>query len=344
MTAKEIYSRTMPFNWAKLLLGLATVVISAILFLILFGIGKLFGDAAGIMIIIWLIATGVVRFLLMHYLGYMVKAGHVAIISMAVTSGQIPNDQVNVGKKMVTERFVESNVYFALDKLVSGAVKQLQNVLQKAGNALSFVPGMDSVVKVGKLFIDISLGYIDECCLGYTFYKKDEGAFKAGADGVVIYFQNWKVLLKDAAKTTLVVLALLIVMALVVFVGIGGLFRLLKWSQVVAFLISLFIAWAVKYAFIDSWILVKMMVSYMEVAPNTVITFDLYNKLCGLSNSFAQLFNKGKQEQPAAAFAGAAAAESAPIYTSNAQPSFCRQCGTKNSPGVSFCTNCGEKL
>ena len=75
MTAKEIYLKTMQFNWIKFVLGLATILISTVLFAILMGIGWLFGDGvSGIMLIIWLSATGVVRFVIMHYFGYLVKA------------------------------------------------------------------------------------------------------------------------------------------------------------------------------------------------------------------------------------------------------------------------------
>ena len=60
----------------------------------------------------------------------------------------------------------------------------------------------------------------------------------------------------------------------------------------VAFILALFLANSVKYAFVDSWGLVNMMTSYMKVAPTTEITFDLYNKLCGMSGKFKQLFGK----------------------------------------------------
>lgn len=116
------------------------------------------------------------------------------------TSGQVPEKQVQVAKEMVTQRFGTANIYFVLDKLVSGAVRQLQNALGQAGNALDFVPGMDAMVKVGKMFIGISLNYVDECCLGYTFYQKEQNAFKSAGDGVVIYAQNGKRLLQDAAN------------------------------------------------------------------------------------------------------------------------------------------------
>ena len=99
-------------------------------------------------------------------------------------------------------------------------------------------------------------------------------------------FRTWKTLLKDAAKTTGMVILSFVVVTLIAFILFGGLFRLFGWSGFMAFIISLLFAYTVKYAFIDSWILVKMMSSYMQVAPATQVTFDLYGKLSGLSGKF----------------------------------------------------------
>ena len=356
MTALNVYSKTMKFMWLKLLLGIATVVISAIMFGVLVGIGSLFGDGGrGITILIWLSATGVVRFVLMHYFGYMVKAGHIAIIATAVITGKVPDNQVEVAKKMVTERFATSNIYFAVDSLISGAVKQIQGMLDNAGNLLGGLPGIDWVMKIGKLFISISLGYIDECCLGYTFYKKDQNAFKSAADGVVIYAQNWKKLLKDAAVTTVVVISSMIGITLAIFLVFGFLFNMLHWSTLVAFILASFVALAVKFAFIDSWVLVKMMVSYMEVVPSTVITFDLYGKLCDISAKFKELFNKGQNGQPQPTYAGVGvtapgAATTSTIPVGQTAPTdgekmvFCGQCGEKSRAETKFCGGCGAGI
>jgi len=339
----------MPFVWAKLLLGVLTVVISVVILAVLMGIAWLFKSEVlyVIMFLIWLSATGVVNFILNHYMGYMVKAGHVAVITEAVTTGRIPDNQVAYGKQMVKERFLTSNVYFVIDKLVAGAVRQLQRGFEKvAGSLGSIVPGMNAVVSIGKMFIGIALGYIDECCLGYTFLKKEQGAFKSAADGVVIYAQNWKKLLKDAAKTTATVVILLILITLVSFLLFALVVRLIPWNSpeiariagFVAFLLACCVAAAVKAAFIDSYMLVKMMVSYMQEAPATQITFDLYGKLCGLSAKFKELFNKGQQEAPAPQPAYAAAAGSGD------KPVFCGNCGAKNAKGTKFCGECGKPM
>ncbi len=298
MKAGTVFRKTLPFSLAKLLLGTVTILISCILLAILLGIGSLFdGGGLFVCILIWCGAVGVIRFAIMHYFGYMVKAGHIAVMTEAFTTGKVPAGQVKYGMGKVKERFLTSNVYFAVDKLVTGAVKQIQRGIEKLGQKLDFIPGMEQVAKLINFFVELSLGYIDECCLGYTFYKKEQGAFKSACDGVVIYATNIKKLLGNAAKTMLKVVLLVIVTVLLVFIPIGLLFKVLNWSALIAFLLACFITWVLKFAFLDSYILCQIMAGYMEVAPNTQITFDLYGKLSGISGKFKELFNKGKAEE-----------------------------------------------
>ena len=353
MKAGQLFRKTMPFAIAKLVLGAATVLISVVLLAILLGLGWLFGENGMVIcIFIWIGATGVVRFAIMHYFGFLVKAGHVAVLAEAATTGKVPDNQVNYGKEAVKKRFATSNVYFAVDKLVSGAVKQIQRGISKLGNALDFIPGMGAVTGIANFFVELSLGYVDECCLGYTFYKKEQGAFRSACDGVVIYAQNIKHLLKNAAKTMLKVILLSLLVLVLVFVPIGLLFRLLSWNAFIGFLLAVFITWVIKFAFLDSYILCQTMASYMEVAPTTEITFDLYGKLSKISGKFKELFNKGKAEEPQMAYAGAGQQNAQPqqkaqpnIQTADApKTKFCGQCGAKNDAGAGFCGECGAKL
>ncbi len=376
MTAKDIFMKTLAFCWAKLGLGLLNILICVVLFAILMGISLLFasGGVTGIMFFVWLALAGVVNFAINHYWGYLVKAGHVAIIAQTFKEGRVPANCVSVGKKMVLDRFGTANAYFAIDKLVSGAVKQLQRTLGRITNSLfGAVPGADTVRSAANFFLDISLGYVDECCLSYTFYRDDQNAYKSACDGVVIYAQNWKHLLKNAAMTALTVIISLLVVTLVAFILFGGIFRLLGWSGFVAFVLAVMLAWTGKFAFIDSWMMVKMMHGYMQVAPTTTITFDLYTKLNGFSSSFKRLFNESRvtpgtatvvpqpytSAQPLvetpvtppvtntiAEPASEPLAESNPTPTEkeNVKPRFCSECGTPLKEGMAFCGNCGKKV
>lgn len=311
MKTKDIYLKTMPFVWLKLAMGAAITLVSVIILAIFMGIGYACGGTVmAIMLALWMIATGGIYKFAMYYVGYMLKAGHVAVIAKAVTTGQIPENQFEYGKQMVASRFATANVYFVVDRLVSGAVSQLQKLVGKVGNALDVIPGMSNITSILQTFIGIALGYVDECCLGYCFINEKEGAFKASCDGVVIYYQNIKKLLKDAAVTTLVVVVSTFIAWFVPFIFFVGIFKVLHWNMIAAVVLAFIVALAIKTAFIDSYMLVKMMVSYMEVAPSTEITYDLYDKLCKISNKFKKLFNKAKEEgpfstQPAMATGGA---------------------------------------
>jgi hypothetical protein len=247
-------------------------------------------------LLIWIGLTVTIRFFLMCYVGYLIKAGHIAVIAEAVTTGRVPDNQVAYGKDMVVKRFGAANVFFIIDKLVSGAVRQIQNGIGKMGGALGMIPGMNGITSLLQLFVKISLGYIDECCLGYVFYKKEQGAFKSAVDGVVIYAQNWKSLLANAAKTTLMVALFIISFTFIILLAVGFVFRVFSLPGWIALFVSILIAVAVKSAFIDSFILCRAMVSYMGVAPATAIKVDVYKKLMRVSGKFKELWGKGQEE------------------------------------------------
>jgi hypothetical protein len=172
----------MKFVWAKLALGGAIFLFALLTFAISVGLGSLFGGSSmGVFLWIWLILVLLVYAFVNRYIGYMLKAGHVAVVTTAVTTGSVPANQLQIGKEMVEKRFATANVYFALDSLVSGAVRQLQNGFGKIENVFGNIPGVSTMVNFVQLFIGIALGYIDECCLGYTFLHNDQSAFKSAA-------------------------------------------------------------------------------------------------------------------------------------------------------------------
>jgi hypothetical protein len=331
--------------------GIVHIVVAGLLFAILMGIAVLFGSesVSAIVFIVWLSLLGIINFIFKHYLGYLIKAGHVAVIALAFRDGTVAADPFRTGVRLVKERFLTANVYFVIDKLVAGAVKQLQRAFGRLTSMLGGVPGMDAITKLGNMFIDISLGYVDECCLGYTFYNDRQNAYKSAADGVVIYAQNWKTLLKGAASTMFLVLLLMVAVT----VGAGllfvAVFRLAGYasdgSGIVAFILALLAAGTVKYAFIAPWIMVRMMSSYMTVAPTTQITFDLYGKLRSLSAKFGELMKKADSE-PSPAYVSAPPEADRPMATPPPPvgATFCPQCGTSVTTGVKFCGKCGQKV
>jgi hypothetical protein len=351
----------MQFCWLKLLVGVLHILVAALLFAVLMGLAWMFGSkgVSVVLFLIWLSLLGIINFIFRHYLGYLLKAGHVAVIAQAFRDGSIPEAPFKTGVRMVKNRFGTANVYFVIDKLVGGAVKQLQNLFGRTVGMLGGIPGADALSKLGKFFIDISLGYVDECCLGYTFYNETQSAYKSAADGVVIYAQNWKTLLKNAAVTMFVVIlvfALVVVVAALLFIAVIRLTgAVTEGTGIIGFVLALLTAYTIKYAFIDTWILVKMMSSYMAVAPTTQITFDLYGKLKGMSSKFGELLKKAEvspapatnvpsETPPTAGSTTAASAQSAQAEVVTQKLVYCSQCGAPVASGVKFCGKCGNKI
>ncbi len=301
MNANQIFSGTMKFMWLKLafnlVLGLVITLWVALCIAISVAINS---PVITFIMLVFGVGGGITVYqFAKHYIGYLIKAGHVAVIAEAAVTGVIPPNQYEYGKTKVKTRFLTSNVFFLIDNLVSGAVKQLQRVVGKAGDLLGFIPGIEAVVKIANIFIEMALGYVDECCLGYTFNNPQEGAFKSATDGVVIYFQNWKELLKSAAKATLIFVILMIVSVLVVFLPLFAIFHPGTVGTIVLLFIAITLASSIKIAFIDSYMMITMMVKYLQLAKTTQITFSLYDKLCGMSAKFKKLFSKGQEEQTA---------------------------------------------
>ncbi|MCM1159568.1 MAG: hypothetical protein NC348_13895 [Clostridium sp.] len=59
------------------------------------------GPGVMIMLIFWMMLTGGIYRFAMYYAGYMLKAGHIAVIAKTVTTGEVPENQFEYGKQMV---------------------------------------------------------------------------------------------------------------------------------------------------------------------------------------------------------------------------------------------------
>lgn len=300
MKAKDIWLGTMKFNWIKLGVGLGFDLVALILLIVFCAIGAVIGEFVGayIAFLVWGFTVFKLYHVVSDYVSYMIKSAHIACMAVAAQEGKIPENMLETGAQLVKERFASSNVYIGVDKLVGGAVGQLQKTVGKIGGFLDFIPGMENVVEIVQKFIGIFLGYVDECCLGYTFINKDQNAWKSACDGVCIYFQNVKTFLKEAVKVTLIVMVFTSLVALISMLLMLGLVGALHVPSLAAVVLGFMVALTLKEAFIDSYIMCQMLTVFVQVAPQTELSVDLYGKLCGLSSKFKEMWqNAGLQNQ-----------------------------------------------
>lgn len=239
--------------------------------------------------------------LIREYINYMIKAAHVAVIADMAIKGGVPEgfNMYNYGVSKVKKFFVASNVLFGLDRLVSGTVRQIQRVFSKIGDFLGFIPGIKGIMNILNLFVDIILNYVDECIMAYIFLNEGQNVWKSAADGVVLYAQNWKTILKTGAKILVFLLVFFLVFFLVfqgVFVGIfNGFDGLGGLASPIAFVLTFVFVLVLKWAVLDSIIMIYMMTSYLKVAYGAQPSVDLYEKLKGMSKKFSQLFGKSQE-------------------------------------------------
>jgi hypothetical protein len=174
-----------------------------------------------------------------------------------------------------------------LDRLVAGAANQLCKAVAKVGDALEKVPGVSAVSGVVQFFLRIALGHVDECCMAYSFYRKEDSTFKSATNGIVLYFQNWKTLAKTAAILTIfclaayAILGLISIILFVIFMDDG--------LSLFAVYIAVFFFWVIKVAYIDSWLMVRMVADFFEKAKDMEPALDVSEKLAGLSSKFKEL-------------------------------------------------------
>src|SRR5690625_889867 len=212
MSIMKLIRKTLPFIITRILIYGLFGLIAFIFLGIMVGIGflliKMFGESGGAFILVMILAFGVIygglRFL-ERYVLYMVKMGHVSVVVELLRKGEVPEGKgmVAYGKDQVTESFGASNVAFVVDKMVHGAVRQIQRWIMRIGNFFNFIPGSKNIIGIINAIMSVSLNYIDEAIMSYIFLRKSEkhkeSVWKSASDGVVLYAQSWKGVLKAAA-------------------------------------------------------------------------------------------------------------------------------------------------
>ena len=118
MTNKEIYSRTIGFSIRRLLYDLLTFAILGALSVAGFIIAEKIADVGLLGLAIGLIVGIVVVIFLLRYISYTFKAGQIAMMTRAITTGSLPDDVIGEGKKAVKERFLTVALFFTATGIV----------------------------------------------------------------------------------------------------------------------------------------------------------------------------------------------------------------------------------
>jgi hypothetical protein len=302
--------RTLPF----VLLRLAVYIGITIAYILAVGIGSAMGFLAGKVggntgagtgwgaFIGFAIVSGLL-FWAREYLLYLVKAGHIAVLVELMDGRTIPGgkSQIDYGTGIVKQHFGTSSMLFGLNQLLRGILRAFNRVTVSIASWLP-IPGLDSVVKLVDAVVNTSLSHLDQVILAQILRAHASSA-AAGAgptnawaiarDSVVLYAQNYKGVIKNAAFLTLIIWVLTIVIFAIVFAPVAALIGIFHVNAGIwTFALALIAALSLKAALIDPFAMTALMQVYDRITQGQVPNPEWIAKLEAMSSKFRELTQK----------------------------------------------------
>jgi len=251
-----------------------------------------------------------VIFFFRDYILYIVKAGHIAVMVELLDGKPIPGGkgQITYASEVVKARFGQASALFALDLLIKGVIRVVTGLLQGLMSLLP-IPGLDRIMGVLRAYLRIAVGLLDEVILGHAIRTRSENAWEAAQDGLVLYAQNARPMLINAAWLTLISWVLSVLVFLVMLAPAAAVVWLLPGESTAAmFVFAVVFAWAVKAALIEPFTVACMLQVFFKVTEGQEPMPEWKGRLTRASDKFRQLGERALSFSPL----GAKAEETAP--------------------------------
>ncbi|UYO00600.1 MAG: hypothetical protein KIT02_05125 [Devosia sp.] len=236
------------------------------------------------------LTAGVIYFL-REYILYIVKAGHIAVLVELLDGNSVPDgkSQIDHAGRVVKERFAEASVLFGVDQLVKGVLRAVTGIVEGVASILP-IPGLQQIVGVVRAFLRIAVGLLDEVILAYAIRTRSTNPWESAKTALVLYGQNYRVMLKNAAWLTVITYLLAFVVFLVMLAPAAALVYFIPgaWSAG-GFVFAILFAWAVKVALIEPFAIACLMDVFFRTieGQNPDPVWD--QRLTSASNKFGQL-------------------------------------------------------
>lgn len=231
-----------------------------------------------------------------EWLLYMVKAAHIAVIVKLIDGEALPDGkgQVAYGREIVTARFGEANMLFALDQLIKGVIAAITGLI---GGIAAFlpIPGLDGIARFANTVIRLSLTYVDEIILGYNIRTNSSNAWESSRRGLVLYAQNGLKMVKNAVWLSVFLWILSIGVFLLALAPAAAILYLFPGEIAgYSFILAIVFAWAFKAAVLEPFAITALMAVYFDTIRGQVPNPDWDAKLMGASEKFRALTESAK--------------------------------------------------
>ncbi len=226
-----------------------------------------------------------------EYLLYMVKAGHIAILVTLLDGNTLPQgtSQIRHGSDVVKARFAQTSILFALDQLIKGVIKALTSLVRGTLSVVS-LPGVQQLSSIVHAFLRVGVGFVDEVILAHAIRTASTNPWASAKDSLILYSQNYRIMLKNAAWLALMVylfsfLVFLIMLApatLLVYLMPGA------WSAG-AFVFAVLFAWSIKAALLEPFAITCLMDVYFKTIEGQQPDQEWEARLEQMSGKFRKL-------------------------------------------------------
>ena len=198
MTNFQVYKKTLSYSGLLFLLDLLALIVFGGVATGGFVIGSMVGGAIPGLIIGVLV--GIILVILYNYLVQnRIKAAQIGMMAKGVVDGELPEHTFQEGFKEVKGRFASITGFFFVTNAIKGIFRQLGRGITRVGQAIGGDAG-GSIASAIDSAIQILIGYLCDCCLGWVMYNKNTGTAKAACEGAVIFFRHGKTLFRNIGR------------------------------------------------------------------------------------------------------------------------------------------------
>jgi hypothetical protein len=311
--------QSLPYALARFGILLAYSVACMVWIVVTFGGAALLANyVAGIFGFIWFIAcllgAGWVWGAIMRYLLHLLECGHVAVLTEFITRGKVGNggeSMLAYGRKVVTERFGQVNVLYALNGLVRGVLASFHRTLDWVVELVP-LPGVEGVAGLVNVVLRAATRYLDKVILSYNLARAGDDPWEVAREGMVYYAQNAAPILKTSAWIVILERVLTALLWLFLLIPAGTITYMMPRSVheqagLVTVLVAALLAGPLRAAFLKPLFLIMMMVRFHALIERQPINEEWDAKLTLASNQFRDLAARGQDALAKSGFPGAGA-------------------------------------
>ncbi len=234
---------------------------------------------------------GAVMYWVREYILYIVKAGHIAVLVELIDGKPMPEgrSQITHATAVVKERFAQASVLFAIDQLIKGVIGAITGLVRGILSILP-LPGVRQISGILHAFLSVAVGFIDEVILAHAIRTRSTNPWGSAREALVLYGQNYKVMLKNAAWLAMIVYLLSFLVFLVMLAPAALVVYLMPGAWAAGgFVFALLFAWSVKAALLEPFAVTCLMQVYFKTIEGQMPDPEWEARLEQMSGKFRQL-------------------------------------------------------